>query len=469
MSRVLLPLLIFTTILATGCAHRQFINAGDDYLSQGQYQQAIEQYRQASYEKPGDSKTQKKLNQAKALFDNWLDQVNEAARQAENNKLLGKAQLLYAKLAKHRDKLNNRKKKSLLQQQNINNFGLRIKLDIKQSKLTPSFSEELNRINLVDNIDDYKSNEVYLSFSLANINFFTQEYVSIESKEYIYSYKTILNPEYEDIQHDILDLRKDTKKLRVVLKSDEQHKLALYNKMRLLEKDKQIVFLTLQNKTDESTSYYKRKKQIADIQHRLDQIRKEVSETENRLSKRRQKIEKNEHRLDDLYDDLQRTPELVDIPVYADYQYPVDIVNQLATSELSILTQHGLSSAYSRNTDLQIKYVEKSHPSHNIIDLQADPLLLKNDSELAEMLYAKAREEIIYVINNELNQYQLKLISQANEEDEPVLQLDQWLIAGTISKNNLPEYIRSRIRHQLSEEFGRGGKFEIKELLDSDG
>ncbi|OMH32098.1 hypothetical protein [Motiliproteus sp. MSK22-1] len=465
MGRALLSLLIIFTLLASGCAHRRFINAGDDYLSLGKYQQAIDQYQQASYEKPGDAKTQEKLYQAKALFDDWLDDVAEAARQAEQNQLFGKAQLLYAKLAEHRQKLKNRKIASQLRQQNIDDFGLRIKLDISQPQLYPSLGQQFNNINLIDKYDDKRGNEVYLSFSLAKINFITQKYVKIESKQYIDSYNRILNPEYRDIQQDILDLREETKNLRGKLERQEQRKTEQQQQLLLLEKDWKIALLTNQNQTENTSSYYSKRKILSEIKNKSLKLQQEISDAGSRISRRKRDIAENERELDDLFYDLHDIPELVDIPVYADYQYPVETVTQIAKSHLEITICKGADSKFYRQQDVQIKNIDKSHPSHSLIALKADPLLLKNDSELTKMLNKKVQEEIIYVINNEINQYQQTLITQAHNEYDPRLQLDQWLIAGIISKQGLPGHIRNIVRHQLSEELGQGGVFNINDLL----
>ena len=58
----ILPSILFLTLLVSGCAHKKLINAGDDYLSQGNYQHAVEKYKKALDEKPKDAKTLLKYN-----------------------------------------------------------------------------------------------------------------------------------------------------------------------------------------------------------------------------------------------------------------------------------------------------------------------------------------------------------------------------------------------------------------------
>ena len=229
--------IILITVFLSGCAHKEFINDGDEYISQGQHQLALEKYQSALEVKPKDVKTQQKVKQAQALFDQWLDQVKIAAVQAENNNLTVKAQLLYAKLAKHRNNLHFKQKQLAMSRYNIENFGLKLKLDIAQTELNQSFGKLENYVQLTDSIEQNKTHEVALSVSLSRNKFKTTEKSVARVKEYISGYETIVNPEYQDIQHDIVDFRNDIKELRYRLDDHKSLANAQNNELLLFQFD----------------------------------------------------------------------------------------------------------------------------------------------------------------------------------------------------------------------------------------
>jgi len=217
--------IIFIALFISGCAHKEFINDGDDYISQGQHQLALEKYQKALKVKPKDVKTQQKVKQAQALFDLWLDKVEIAAVKAENNNSTAKAQLLYAKLAEHRDYLHLKQKQLAMSHYNLDNYGFKLKLDVTEAELNQSLGELENYVQLTDSIKFNRINEVALSVSLAKSKFNTTDKSIVRVKEYISSYETIINPDYQEIQHDIVGLREDIKQERndlVIIEKQQQ-------------------------------------------------------------------------------------------------------------------------------------------------------------------------------------------------------------------------------------------------------
>ena len=465
---ILLSILVFLTVLSSGCTHKRLINAGDDYLTQGQYQHAFEKYQRAMNEKPDNVETQQKFEQTKILFEGWLDKVERSAIKAEQNNDFAKAQILYSKLAKHRQTSFYRQKQRELYQQNLKDFGLKIKLAIAQPQLNQTFGHRLDKVKFINTLNTDKMNEIFLAFSIAKVDLSTQTHKDRQSAEYISGYDTIVNPQYQEIQHDIIDQRTYIKELRSQLWEFEQLDNAEYQELLLLKKDQEIAQLNLEKTSAGSSEFKALKKQISNLHIQISKQRLIRSKTEKQLLKTQKKIKKQERNLDNLFDISQHTPELADVPIFTEYQYSVKTVNQLAKSSLTYTVQKGDLANFTREHHLQVKYSDKSHAAHQQIELNKDPLLLKSNNELKQMLYVKGREKVIELILNEVDNYQQKLITTANNEVKISRQLNQWLVAGIVSNHDLPSGTSNKVKQELSAEFGQGGYFKINELLEVD-
>jgi len=465
--RLILPIFISVLILIlSGCAHKRLLNAGDDFIAQGQYQRALEKYQRALAEQPNNKNTLVKLRQAQNLFNIWLDKVEISAKQAEENHHFAKAQLLYAKLAKHRSKQSFQQKQRDLRQKLKKNHGFKVQLTTSQAQLEQKFGQQLDHIAFIKDKKLSANNEIAIAFSLSKIDFSKQESNNLESKDYISHYQTISNPEYQHLQDDIIVQREAIKNLRTDVSDLQQFYNSENNRLLLLEKDKQIALLT-QDKTEKNTTeFYQLQAEINNLTIDITNQQKINKKTYKKLAKSNKKVEKYEQQLDHLFHLLQETPELAEAAVYAKYQFPVRTVQQLASAQLEMVVNDNLNSTYQRQHQLQVEYSDKSHYAHAKIALKKNDLQLKSQAQLSEMLYRKSREKITMLILNELDKYQQSIIAQANNVADISSQLDQWLIAGLISKQGLPSRTKQKVEQQLRAEFGQGGYIKVNELLD---
>jgi len=455
-------------LLLSGCAHKELLNDGDDYITQGHYQLALEKYQKALEVKPKDVKTKQKVAQAQRNFDLWLDQILASAIEAEQNNKPAKAQLLYAKLAKHRNNLHFRQKRLQLSRQNIDDSGLKMQLVIKQPQLNQSLGELKNYISFVNEIDQGKSNEMLLLVGLSDIRFATNDKIESRIEEYISGYETIVNPDYQVVQHEIVDLREVIKHSRNKLAINEKQQQLDYTQLQLLIKDKQITELLLEKTVKNSNEFFQLTRELAGLKKQVVSQESSYNKNQKKLKKQAKKLTKYEQQLDDYFHDLEHIPELVDVPVYSDYAYQVKVTQQTANAQIKVTGQRFKQAESVRQYQLQGTYLDESHPAFQQIALQQNPLQLKSKAQLSQLLYANGRKKLRELIASELQDYQQTLINQGNNSAQLSERLEQWLLSGIISKTGFSRHIQNRINDQLVTEFGHGGYFEFAQLIKRD-
>jgi len=463
-----LALGLISFLLLSGCAHKELINDGDDYISQGQYQLALERYQKALEVKPNDVKTKQKVAQTQRNFDLWLDQISAAAIQAEKDNLPAKAQILYAKLVKHRDNLHFRQKRLALSRQNLDDFGLKVQLVIDNAQLNQSFGSLDNYISFVNEIDRSKSNEMVLSVDLSDIRFSTNNKMESRVTEYISGYETIVNPDYQVVQHEIVALREVIKHSRNELVINEKQQQVDYTQLQLLIKDRQIAELLLDKAVKNSNEFFQLTRELSDLKKQVVSQENRYYKNQKKLKKKTKKLTKYEQELDDYFHDLEHIPELVDVAVYSDYAYQVKITQQTAKAQMQINGQRFEQAESVRKYQVQGVNRDESHPAFQQIGLQQNPLQLKSKAKLSQILYTNGRKKLRELIANELDDYQQILISQGNSSAQLTERLEQWLLSGIVSKSGFSRHIRNRINDQLSTEFGHGGYFEFDQLIKRD-
>jgi len=459
------PTLLVLFFLVSGCAHKKLVSAGDDYLGQGKYQYAVEKYQKALKEKPNDAKTLDKYNQARALFDTWLNKLEFSAQQAEKNQHLAKAQLLYAKLAKHRNNDFYKDKQLALKQANLNEYGLKIHLTVKQPQLKQVFHQELEHITFINHKANNKPNEIDLSFSLSKATFDLKQRVEMNSEEYISGYETIVNPDYQNIQHDIVDYRADIKESRQQLHALELIANAQNRDLQLVVKDLKIVELTLEKTKVNTSEYYGLIQQEQVLKKQLKKQQQLNDKNVKKIAKIEKKITKKDRRLDDLFHLLEATPELADIAVYSDYQYPITITDQIIKAQLEMQVNGNAGFHKERQYSVQAINQSRSHKAHQRIGLKNKAKKLSSEQQLKQILNTKVRRKILNLISLQKSEYQQTLISNANISNEIAQKLNLRLIAAIISRKSVPSYTHNQMQQQLKNEFGHGGSFLVDELL----
>lgn len=463
--RLTLLLFIFSVLILSGCADKRYLNAGDKFIEQGQYQQAVLKYQRALVEQPDDKDIIAKLEQAQNLFDIWLDKIELSARQAEENNHFGKAQLLYAKLAKHRNNQSYKQKNRDLRQRNLKDYGLKIKLSIADPQLAQRFNQQLDHISFIQNIAMSAKNEMALTFSLSEIIFDRKDTSQLYSKDYISHYDTVANPDYQYLQESIIAKENAINSLQIDLDELQHVYDSQSNILTLLEKDRQILELTMSQSTAEE---YDRSIPALDVLNNDIQLQQQTTnQIDNDIYNASQSFEQYGMELNSLFQSLQQTSEYSQVAAYSAYEYRVRTVRQLITSQLKKVVNKDVNAIYEREHLLQIEDSDKYHEAHPTIALSEDPLTLKSQAQLTEDFYTKGREKIITLILSEVDKYQQELIAEANNVSDIGTQLDRWLIAGSISKKGLPSDTNNKVVQQLQAELGLGGTLNISELLNA--
>lgn len=469
---VALWLILPLFLLLSGCAHKELLNDGDDYIVQGQYQLALEKYQKALDVKPKDVKTKQKVAQAQRNFDLWLDQIAAAAIQAEHDNLPAKAQLLYAKLAKHRNTLHYRQKQLQLAKQNADEFGLKVELNNTLPQLNQSYDELAGYISFIDKADGNKRSEISFSVTLSDTRFSTTSNKVSRRKEYISGYETIVNPDYQALQHDIVDLREVIKQTRNDLAVNEKQQQVEYTQLQLLLKDQQITELLLDKAIKNSKEYYRLAGELSELKQGVTSHQNRYNKNQKKLKKQTKKLAKYEHQLDDYFHALGEIPELVDVPLYSDYPYQVTITQQSAKAQMQVTTQRFRQTASqtesSRQYPLIGTYRDESHPAFEQIALQQNPLKLKSKEQLSQILYTVGRKKLRELMTAELDTYQQALINQGNNSAQLSERLENWLLSGIVSQDGFSYQVQTKLNDQLMTEFGHGGYFEFTRLLKQD-
>ncbi len=456
--------LIFFLFLS-GCAHRELMNDGDDYISQGHYQLALERYLEALEVKPNDIKTQQKVAQAQRNFNLWLDRISVAAIQAEKDNLPAKAQILYAKLLKHRNNLQYRQKLVALSRKNLDNFGLKVQLIMDEPQLNQSFGELEHFIRFEKTIDHSQSNEMSLAVSLSEIRYTTNDRAEARVAEYISGYEAIINPEYQAVQDEIFALRALIKESSNVLLVNEKQQKVEHTQLQLLSKDIQIKELLLEKAEKNSEEFYQLTRELSELNEQFDSQERRYSKNQKKLRKQIKIISEYEQDLDEYFYELEYLPKLVDVPVYSEYAYQVNISQQTAKAQMQV-KRRGFEKAESiRSYQLQAIHQDESHPAFQTIGLQQNPLQLKNKSQLRQIVYTNGRHKLADLVAKELDEHQQRLIIKGNNSAQLTERLEYWLLSGIVSRSGFTRQMRYSINDLLKTEFGHGGYFELEQLI----
>lgn len=466
----LTSLLLLTTLLLlnAGCAHKRLVNAGNDYLDQGQYQNAVEKYQAALSKEPKNKKTQQKLQQANIYFERWLDKLEVAAEVAEQDNNTAKAQLLYAKLAKHRTNAIYRNKALMLQKKNNTKHGLSLFLDIEQPELNSNFSAVLSPITFLQQkprTSELTENKKILSFYLGNSTFNTSKHYKDVSEEYVSHQETITNPEYEDIQHHIDDLRYQIKEDKYAVNDSMRIVTSQEKDLLLIEKDLEISLLQLERLAKNSNQYRALLSKINTLRSKLTNQQSRLSASQRKLSKLQQNFNHNNAELDDLFHILKDTPRLATVDVIDDYVYSVLTTKQTASAQLLKKSFDSANKQTSREHTILISSQDESHSAHKLIALNEDPLELKSRSALTQQLYKATRKKVIELIKEEALLYQSTLLNQAKVATSTAQQFEYQLLAAIVTGKLMPNSDRSQLVQRLTSEFGVAGNFELEELL----
>jgi len=203
------------------------------------------------------------------------------------------------------------------------------------------------------------------------------------------------------------------------------------------------------------------------LEKEVAQTKEHVKQTNKRLNELHRQIEKNAKRLRHLEKKLDRDVDallylapVIEQDVYADYDYPVRVVTQTASTTIQI-EQGGRV----REIPVQVDDVVEAHDAHALIGLRELPVRLKPEARMLDELDAQAREQAETALSEVAQAYRYGWLQRARESADSDQRLEFWVAYGVSGDHRISADLARRIRAQLELEMGRGGEFDPQRLL----
>lgn len=461
--------LMVATLLLSGCAHQRLIDDAEQHQQTGRYEQAVKSYKQALELKPNDKKTQQQLFIAQQALDSWLDNIHQAAINAENQNLPGRAMLLYSKVAELRPDQQAINSYKNLHQQLVSKA--RYHLYAKgPSQFGGQFAARINDVIITSNQNPQKNNHFVLNATISAPQFNSSSSQKTVTQSYISGYQTVANPKFHDLQNDIAHNREQLEHFQTdydikLGEADHAH-LQLTN----VEKDLEIARLRL-NQANPNTSNYNywrneinRLSRIADDnKHYYDDIRSQLDAFSHQMEDKRAQI-------DSALNELSYINPTVEEPIHSDHSYEVTQVSRIATGKLNVAFKGSNNSLFGnkdlrRSKTIKAQDSDESHQEQPVLDLPYNGIKLQSDQQISQQYYTNGKEQARVAIKQHLNDYRGHLREQANQVAGIDKQLEAGVIYGLSGSDGVDSPTARKMKNQLVQEFGIAGEFEINKLL----
>lgn len=441
--------------MLSGCAHKNLVNAGQQLMTQQQYELAVAKFSAAANEQPENQETQQKLAHAKEQLNRWAVYIEQQAKHAEDSQQHEKALLLYAKAFQLT--------RSPTANQRYNDLHQRLK---KKSMLSVSLSNEGIDVapSVIHSIDGLilstSKPATMLKFSQSNPIFEIQQSTLTLQTQYISGSQVIANPELLEVQHAVgqnqhrlRDKKAKANRMARRVKSLQNKQQQLSATVRSLETQ-----LSADNLSDVKRS---------GIEKNLASANASLSTTNNKLQRQQHALADLKHEVADLRKhtnalahNLAHLPATAEIPVYSDYQYPVQQQVNSLTSTLYLLVNNQV-----RPADISVESKDQSHPAHPTIDLAENPMVVMNKAQLSPLLMAQRDKAIRRLLNELVDERKLGFYYQSNQVISSNDKLANLVKHGLITKSGAIKEASDKLKQMLILEYGRGGEFNINKLL----
>jgi predicted nucleic acid-binding Zn-ribbon protein len=456
--RVLFILLV--GLVTTGCAHKELIDAGEDYNRQGRYELAVVKYSKALELKPNNKKTRAKLNIAQLQLDLWLDDLLIEADAAKQNGLDGRALLLYSKVAKLRNEPDARDQYKQLHQQLGNDVRYKVAAQYPTT-LGKNLGHRLKDIQVINKADKNQSNQFAVKLSYSKPTFKTRTKLKDRSKSYVSGVETVANPDYLHLQDDI---RQDRENVHNYAEQYDHLYLdvqAAQRKLTSLRKDREIAQLKMGNAPQNSSTYQHWNKEVnrlnglvSNAEQSLSNFQHEYDDIDHKLTSIKKQLSKHLNELSYLHPTAQQD-------VYSDYDYQVKEVTRMATGKLTL----AFVGEGSKSKNISTSNTDIGHESHPTIDLDHNPVKLKTKPRMTSDYYGEARKQAEKALTQHMTDYRNNLRDEANQLSGIDEKLEAWVRYGLSGEKGVDQATKRRMQNQLQQEFGIAGEFNINKLL----
>lgn len=454
-------IVLTTTLLFTGCAHQQLVDAGEEFNQQGRYELAVEKYQKALELKPNDRKTQQDLTFAQDQLNFWLEELHAQADTAKQQGLNGRALLLYGKVAQlTRDNSTLNHYKALRKQLREQNY-YKIELQIP-AQLSERIARNLANVRLINQADSHKANEFAAKISFTDPKFSTRSGGKQVTEQYVSGYETIPNPDYLHLQQDISDDRAHIAEHTDIVQFEQGIAHKHINTIDSLRKSKELAYLKMQ-KAAKGSSDYKR------WQTEYNKFTKQVTAAEKNQHSHKVTLDKYERELQDFHalllthlNELSQLPPTAEREVYSDYTFEVKQISKVASGNVSLSFKNGPI----KNKAVTVTVSDETHEAHPIIELTKNPLELPGKTAMTNRYKTQLSKTAESLIAAHAKDYRQDLKINANQKYGADEQLEGLVQYGLSSDDGVDEQTLRKMRRILEQEFGITGEFRVNQLLD---
>ena len=446
---------VFSMVIG-GCAHQNFMDAGKKHIINERYELAINEFSQALNERPDDLQTQSQLKFAQTQFNRWAVALEARADEARKQQHLGKALLLYGKVVQVTNSSH-----AITQYKKIYR-QLRQK-SVIQAKLTKtSIAVSGAQIGMVEGIkfNAKTKKPLLLDFSSSSPVFEIQQSSSTAITQYIVGTQLVENPLMTKLRHEMIEQREDREHMRHDLgELTNSYHHQQDQKRRLVSRKHSLETQALKSNLS-GTQQQQLQQQLTTISSQLSKVQRQISKGSKRIDRQRRRLSDNHHTLDEMVSELSHTPAVVEVPVYADYEYQQrHQTNSLSASLFLSINQ------VMRTANVQVSSKDTSHGAHPSIGLAADPMQVQSKNQLQPQFEQQLKVMSKRLLTELVDEHRLAFYYQANKEDSINKQLDLLVFHGLVTKSGAIEKAVVKTKDLLRVQYGQQGEFDVNRLL----
>jgi len=438
-----------------GCAHQRHTDSAKDFLQEGRFELAVEDFRRALKLKPNNADNLQGLKIAEAGLARWLLDLRSSASLAYQNQQLGKALLLYGKLVQLDSDSESLWRYQQLTDQLTRQHALKLSLQYDSMLLGANFGENIQGVDVQRGQDTN-----HISFKLNNYQSSRNYVESSETQEYLAGIETLVNPDYLHTQDRIRDNRHQVKKSRREAKRYKSRKRSLNADIDRVQQTINQRVSALADKDPATAEYARLERSLAEARKSKAKLVAKREENQRSLNKYEKRFHHAEHDLEEAYERLAYLPPTVEQEVFDTYAYTLGTLSQMMSVDLLIQEsgrRHTQTALFTRS--------DSEHGAHPIIGLAAkDAIELSSKHMRAEADKSASSLGRIYL--EELrDEHRRSLAQRRQTESHPGERLElgvAYLLAGDQSRDS---QLESELKQHLFREFGLAGEFPIHHLL----
>lgn len=444
----------------SGCAHQRYTENANDYLLQGRYELAVQEFEKALRIEPDHPQNQAAYRVARENLDIWLDGIELAAKEAYSRHQSGRALILYGKLAQLRPGRQVLSRYRQLSREIAAKHLFQVDLHYDPAVFGSDVGEGIAGL-VTQPGADYRGELTHIRLRLGDYQSKITYADEIHTQSYLSGVETVVNPELLGLQQAIQRQQADVRESRRELRHQRKH---LRQSVNNRDDARRIVDNTqarLDLQKPGSEKYLALSESLAVKSADLDTWERRLGKSRRQLKKVERRHHAAERQLADLYEQLSTVPPTVDEEIYSDYDYRVGILTQTMAAELSI----GVDNKWQVSSVL-VRASDSEHKAHPTINLSAKSAALPGDRELQLQVNDHAVNAAREFLLTSVAQHRQLLLASAEQTPDPAQRLEYWVaysLAGDRSPNHAVE---ADIRRHLQLELGRAGEFPVRQLLD---